>query len=74
MKMILIIFQKKKKIVFGKWTILGPILGHPHDFGSAIIICCKFCTIKRANRQMKVIIMVCIYQKRLFRANGSFCG
>ena len=32
---------------------------HPHNFGSAVRIILKFCTIKGANREMKVIIMVC---------------
>ena len=40
MRMILIIF-KKKKILWGKWTILGPKLGDPHNSGSALGIFLK---------------------------------
>ena len=57
MKMILIIFEKK--LVWGKWTILGPKMAHPHNFGSAVRIFFKFCSMKRVNRKMKVIIMLC---------------
>ena len=57
MKMILIF--SKKLFVWGKWTMLGPKKAHPHNFGSTVRIFLKFCTIKGANREMKVIIMVC---------------
>ena len=33
-RMILII--SPKKIVWGKWTILGPKMAHPHNSGSAV--------------------------------------
>ena len=46
----------------GKWTILGPKIHCKNFF--------KFCTMKRANRYMKVI-MVCT-KKFLFMTNGSF--
>ena len=35
-------------------------MGHPHNFGSTVRIFCKFCTMKRANKYIKVIILVCI--------------
>ena len=35
-------------------------LGHPQNFGLTVRVFCKFCTMKRANKQMKVIILVCI--------------
>ena len=42
---------------------------------SQLWICCKdffkFCTVKRANRQMEVIIMVCT-KKIVLRTNGPF--
>ena len=37
MRMILIIFFKKV-FVWGKWTILGPKMVHPHNSGSAVRI------------------------------------
>ena len=51
-----------KKIIFGeKWTILNPILGskmaHAHNSGSAVRIFSKFCTMKGANRYIKIILM-----------------
>ena len=36
MRMILIIFQKKKFVWGNKWTILGPKMAHPHNSGSAV--------------------------------------
>ena len=41
-----------KKFLFGKWTILGPKIVHPHNSGSAgrILHNEKFCTMKGANR------------------------
>ena len=69
MKMMLIF--SKKFFVWGRWTMLGPKKVHPHNFGLAVRIFLKFCTIKGTNRKMKVIIMVCT-KKNLFRANGLF--
>ena len=40
MGVILIIFQKK--IVWGKWTILGPKMGHPYNSGSDVRIFLNF--------------------------------
>ena len=71
MKLILIIFSKQKKNVLGKWTILGPKIVHTHNSRSAVRICLRFCTMKRANRSMKVIIMVCAFFL-LFRTNELF--
>ena len=56
MKMILIIFQKK--IIWGKWDILGPKMAHPHNFGSAPRIFFKFRTMKGANRCMTISSVV----------------
>ena len=59
MKMILITFQKKKKKKnWGKWAILGPKMVHPLYSRFSVRIFFKFCTMKRYNRYMKVIIMV----------------
>ena len=40
-KMILVIFQKNLG-GGGKWTILGPKMGHPHDFVLAVRIFVNF--------------------------------
>ena len=40
MRMILIIFQKK--FVWGKWTILGPKMVHPHNSGPDVRIFFNF--------------------------------
>ena len=66
MRMILIIFQKN---ILGKWTILDPKVAHCHNSGSSKNFL-KFCTMKRANRQMKVIT-VCT-KKNMFITNRSF--
>ena len=49
--------KKKKKSLMGKWAILGPEMVHPHNSGSTVRIYLKFCTIKGANRQMKMILI-----------------
>ena len=54
-----VILKKKKKKNGGQLDHFGLKMGHRHNFGSAVRVFCKFCTIKRANRQMKVIIMIC---------------
>ena len=71
MRVILIIFQKK--IIWGKWIILGPKMVHPHISGSAVRVFFKFCHMKRANRQMKVVIMLCT-KKFLLRTNWGILG
>ena len=70
MKMILIIFQKK--IVWGRWTILCPKMGHLHKFGSILRIFCKFCTMK--SQQVDESNNNGLYQKTLLRTNVSFCA
>ena len=67
--MILIVFHKN--VLGGKWTILGPKILHPHNSGSVVRIFLNFCIMERANRYMKVIIMVST-KKNLFRTNGLF--
>ena len=57
------IFQKK--ILWGKWTILGPKMAHPHNSGSALRIFLKFRRMKGANRYMKILLVV-------FREKDSF--
>ena len=59
----LMIFQKK--ILWGKWTILGPKMAHPHNSGSALRIFLKFRRMKGANRYMKILLVV-------FREKDSF--
>ena len=39
----------KKILVWGKWTILGPKMAHPHNYGSAPRIFFRFCIMKGAN-------------------------
>ena len=56
MRIMLMIFQKK--ILWGKWTILGPKMAHPHNSGSALRIFLKFCRMKGANRYMKILLVV----------------
>ena len=63
--------KKKKKIAWGKSTIWAPKMTHPHNSGFPVAIFFKFCTMIRANRQMKVIIMVCT-KKNLLMTNGPF--
>ena len=41
--------EKNSRLV--KWTILGPKMAHPHNFGSAVRIFLKFCTTKGANNK-----------------------
>ena len=48
----------------------GPKNLHPGNSGSAGRIFFKFCTMKGVNRQMKMILI--IFQKKLFWANGPF--
>ena len=48
MKMILIIFQKKKLGATGPFWSQN---GDPHNFGSAVRVFCKFYTIKRADER-----------------------
>ena len=48
----------EKNSHLGKWAILGPKIAHPHSSGSAGRIFLKFCTMKGANRQMRVILVI----------------
>ena len=63
MRIMLMIFQKK--ILWGRWTILGPKMAHPHNSGSALRIFLKFRRMKGANRYMKILLVV-------FREKDSF--
>ena len=51
----------EKNFHLGKWAILGPKTKHPHNSGSAGRIFLKFCTMKGAIRQMRMILI--IFQK-----------
>ena len=54
--MILIIFTDN--LVWGKWTILDPKMVHPHNSGSVERIFFKICAMKKANRYMKILLVV----------------
>ena len=49
-------FSEKKNISFGE-------IAHPHNSGSAGRILLQFCTMKGANRQMRIIVI--IFQKKI---------
>ena len=68
MRMILTIFQKK--ICLGQMDHFGVKNGASSEVWIRCKKCCKFCTMKRANRWIKVI-MVCT-KKHLFVRNGPF--
>ena len=70
MKMILTTFPKKV-LVWGKWTNLDPKMAHTLNSGSTLRTFLKFCTLKRTNMQMEVILMI-FTKDFLFRANGAF--
>ena len=53
----------KKNFVHGKWAILGPEMAHPHNSGPALRILLKFCRIKGANRNMKILLVVFLRKK-----------
>ena len=57
MKLILVVFAKKN-FVQGKWAILGPKMAHPHNSELALRIFFKFCTMKGADRYMKILLAV----------------
>ena len=61
----------EKNSHLGKWTILDPKVVHPHDSRSAGRIFINFCTMKGANRQMRMILIIFI-KKYLFEAYGPF--
>ena len=68
-------YFSQKILVWGKWTILGLILGskmaHAHNSGSTLRIFSKFCTVKGANRFIEIMLMA-FPKKILFQANGPF--
>ena len=70
MEIVLTTFPKKV-FVWGKWTNLDPKMTYPHNSGSTLRIYLKFCTLKRANMQMEVILTT-FTKDFLFRANGAF--
>ena len=53
----------------GKWAILSPKIAQPHNSGSAGRTFFKFCTVKEANRQMGMIVI--ILQKIYFWGGGG---
>ena len=50
--------DERNKAYLGTWAILSPKMAHPHNSGSAPRIFLKFCTMKRANRQKNLILLV----------------
>ena len=69
MEIVLITFPKKV-LVCVKWTNLDPKMTHPHNSGSTLRIFLKFCTLKGANMQMEIILMI-FTKDFLFGANGA---
>ena len=71
MKEIKLINRFSEKILnWANWTILGPKMAQPHNSGSTGRIFLKFCTMKGADRYMRIILV--IVQKKLFGENGLF--
>ena len=69
MKIMLIIFSKKI-LVWGKRTILGPKMEHPHNFGSALRIFFKFCITKGVNKYLKILLVV--FREKI--SSGAICS
>ena len=63
-----------EKIVFqGKQAFLGLKMECPHNFGSALRIFLKFCTMKGAKSKSYIEIILMTFVKKLsFRENGLF--
>ena len=61
----------EKILIQGKWAILGLKTARAHNFGSALRIFLKFCTMERVKRYMEIIIV--FLKKFSFEANGPFC-
>ena len=70
MKIILMVFSKK--ILQGKWAILGPKMLHGYNLESVLrIFLKKSCTIKEANGYIKIISVVFL-KKTLIWSNWGF--
>ena len=54
-----------KKVFQSKWAILSLEMVHPHNFGSALRIFLKFCTMKEAKKYMEIILMVFLKNSHL---------
>ena len=61
----------QKNFVHDKLASLGPKIAHPLNHGSALRVFFKFCRIKRANRYMKILLIV-FREKDSFGAIWSF--
>ena len=62
-----------EKILFpGKRVILGIKMVRPHNFGSAVRIFLKFCTMKGTKRYIKLILMVFLKKKFWLGLVGHF--
>ena len=48
----------QKKFVQGKLAILGPKMSHSHNSGLALRFLKRCCTMKGANRYMKILLVV----------------
>ena len=59
----------EKNSHLASWALLDLKMAHPHNSGSTVRIFFKFCVMKRANRQTRVVLMVGT-KKVLFRTNG----
>ena len=59
MKEIKLINRFSEKILnWANWTILGPKMAQPHNSGSTGRIFLKFCTMKGADRYMRIILVI----------------
>ena len=68
----MILIFSTKKIVWGKWTILGPKVTHPHNSTSAVnFFFFKFCRMKGADRYMKFYYF---FRKKFIWRNLIFLG
>ena len=56
-----------------KMVILGPKMGHPHNSGSALRLFFKFCTMKEADKYMKILSVV-FFRKNFISGNLIFFG
>ena len=48
----------EKNSHLASWALLDLKMAHPHNSGSTVRIFLKFCVMKRANRQTRVVLMV----------------
>ena len=61
-----------KKIIQGKWVILGPKMTHNHNSGAALRIFYKFCTIKSPKGTSKLYYTMVYPNKNPIQGNWAF--